>query len=163
MKKTSARLDAIRLGVPQLSAPEKPVDIRIKESFSAIPWLDRLLQRMNFGPRLSLLLRQADLKWTVGKMVMLSIFVGLAAGYLVDLRSGAVVLALLIAILAGSCPLMYILRSRRRRFDRIRSLLPDAIDLMVAAIPRRSQPQFRHGYELAGVPRAGPRRVPAML
>jgi tight adherence protein B len=110
------------------------VDIRVVETFSALPWLDRLLHRFNIAAELRLLLRQADLKWTVGRLVMLSLLSGLGVGYLVHLRTHAFVLSFLIGVAAGTGPLLYVLHVRQRRFDRIRALLPDAIDLMVAAI-----------------------------
>ena len=133
-KKTSARLDALRLGVPQLEKPDKPVDIRIADTFSSVPWFNRLLRRLDIAPRLGLMLRQADLSWTVGKLVLLCLFFGLGSGYLVKLRSDANPLAACIAVAAGSLPMLYVYRMRRRRFDRIRALLPDSIDLMVSAI-----------------------------
>jgi tight adherence protein B len=133
-KRTSARLEAIRLQLPEEGPLQKSLDVRLVETFSAVPWLDRLLQRINVAPQLRLLLRQADLKWTVGKLVLLSVFFGVGLGYLVDLRTGAVFLALLIGVAAAACPLLYVLHVRQRRFDRLRTLLPDAIDLMVAGI-----------------------------
>lgn len=133
-KRTAERLQAIRLGNPDLVAPEQPVDIRLVETFSALPWLNRWLEAANLGPQLKLLLRQADLKWTVGRLVLISLFLGLCSGYLVEIRTHAPFLALAIAVVAGACPLFYVLQMRSRRFDRIRTLLPDAIDLMVSAI-----------------------------
>jgi tight adherence protein B len=133
-QRTAARLEAIRSELPALSTPEGPVDVRIKDSFSTLPWLDRLLQRVNIAPRLQLLLRQADMDWTVGRLTLLSCVFGLGVGYLVELRTHALLFAAAMAAGAGACPLLYVLRVRQRRFDRIRSLLPDAIDLMVAAI-----------------------------
>jgi tight adherence protein B len=59
---------------------------------------------------------------------------GLGCGYLVDLRTHAVFLSLCVVVVAGACPILYVMQKRKSRFDRIRSLLPDAIDLMVASI-----------------------------
>lgn len=133
-KRTVDRLEAIRLGLPEPPAPRKSLDVRLVDTFSALPWLDRLLHRVDIAPHLQLLLRQADLKWTVGKVVLLSLLFGLGFGYLVFLRTGALFLGVCMAVAAGACPLLYVLHKRRRRFDRIRTILPDAMDLMVAAI-----------------------------
>jgi tight adherence protein B len=133
-KQTTARLKEIQLNLPHEAAPEKPVEFRITESFSTLPWLDKLLKKVNLAPELRLLLRQADLKWTVGRLILLCLLLGLCSGYLVYMRTGAVLLALLIVGAAGACPIFYVLHMRQRRFDRIRAILPDAIDLMVAAI-----------------------------
>ena len=133
-KRTAGRLEAIRLAIPEQSMPQQPLDVRLSEMFSTLPWLDRLLHRVNIAPALRLLLRQADLKWTVGRLLLLSLLLGLGLAYLVDLRTHAPLLALCIAVAAGACPIFYVLHKRQRRFDRIRMLLPDAIDLMVSAI-----------------------------
>jgi tight adherence protein B len=133
-KRTADRLEAIRSAPVALSGQQGPLDLRISEPLSGLPWLDRWLQGMNLAPRLQLMLRQADLKWTVGRLVLLSLLCGLGVGYLVDLRTHAHLFALGITVLAGAGPLLYVRHVRQRRFDRIRELLPDAIDLMVAAI-----------------------------
>jgi tight adherence protein B len=133
-KRTVERLDAIRAGFQEQSVFEQPVDIRRVESFSTLPWLDQLLQRLNIAPRLKTLLRQADMKWSVGRLIFLTVASGVVLGYLVWARTGAWLLAVLIMGIAGSGPMVYVMYMRQRRFDRIRSLLPDAIDLMVAAI-----------------------------
>src|SRR5579863_5314000 len=92
-KKTSARMEAIRLGIPQDSQPEKPVDIRVADTFSNVPWLNYLLHSMNIAPRLGTLLRQADLNWTVGRLLLMCLLLGLGGGYLVQLRTGAFMLS----------------------------------------------------------------------
>jgi tight adherence protein B len=133
-KRTVDRLEAIQRGRPERVEPQAPLDVRIVDTFSSIPWLDRLLHRVNLAPQLRLLLRQADLKWSVGRLTLLCILTGLGCGYLVDLRTHAVFLALVTIVAAGACPMLYVLQKRKSRFDRIRTQLPDAIDLMVAGI-----------------------------
>ena len=133
-KRTVERLEAIRPGGSQRESQPTPLDVRVVENFSSLPWLDRLLQRVNLAPKLRLLLRQADLKWTVGRLVLLCLLTGIAIGYLVDLRTHAILLSFCFALAAGASPLLYVLQKRQRRFERLRSQLPDAIDLMVAAI-----------------------------
>lgn len=133
-KKTSARLEAIRLGITPDSPAEQPVDIRVSDTFSNVPWLNWLLHTLDIAPRLGNLLRQANLNWTVGRLLLMCVLLGAVAGYLVELRTEAFPLALCFAVFGGSIPILYVLRMRRARFDRIRAMLPDAIDLMVAAI-----------------------------
>ncbi len=133
-KKTTARLDAIRQGIPQDAAPNQPIDIRVADTFSNVPWLNWLLHTLDIAPRLGTLLRQADVNWTVGRLLLSCLLLGLGGGYLVYLRTDAFLISAVIAVFCGSIPIMYVLRMRSRRFDRIRAQLPDAIDLMVAAI-----------------------------
>jgi tight adherence protein B len=56
------------------------------------------------------------------------------AGYPVYLRTGASLLSLFIAGMAGAAPFAYVLHRRSARFDRMRQYLPEALDLMVSAI-----------------------------
>jgi tight adherence protein B len=48
-------------------------DLRKPQHLSTIPWLDRLLLRAGIFPRLRLLLYQADLKWTVGTLILYAV------------------------------------------------------------------------------------------
>jgi tight adherence protein B len=58
----------------------------------------------------------------------------LISGYLVYLRTGVIVLAVLIGLLLGAGPLFYVFAKRRSRFARFEQGLPEAIDLMVSAL-----------------------------
>jgi len=133
-KRTVDRLQAIQRRRPERDMPQTPLDVRVEDTFSSLPWLDQLLHKVNLAPQLRLLLRQADLKWNVGKLVLLCLLTGLGCGYLVYLRTHAVILAVGIVAFTGAIPFFYVLQKRKARFDRLRLLLPDAIDLMVACI-----------------------------
>ena len=133
-KRTVDRLEAIQRRRSERDIPQTPLDVRVEDTFSTVPWLDRLLHKVNLAPQMRLLLRQADLKWTVGRLTLLCLLAGLGSGYLVNLRTHAGFLSLCVMVVAGACPILYVRQKRQRRFDRIRSLLPDVIDLMVAGI-----------------------------
>jgi tight adherence protein B len=131
-KRTVSRLES--LASPQSrAAKEESLDLRREEQLSNLPWLDRLLHQMD-AERLRLLLYQADLKWTVGWLLLMSASMAFASGALVLLRTGALLLAFVVGALAGSAPFLYVLRQRSSRFDRMRQYLPEALDLMNAAI-----------------------------
>ena len=131
-KQTVLRLES--LASPQSrAAKDDSLNLRRQEQLSNLPWLDRLLHQVD-AERLRLLLYQADVKWTVGWLLLMSASMAFASGALVLLRTGAVLLAFAIAALAGSAPFLYVLRQRSRRFDRMRQYLPEALDLMNAAI-----------------------------
>src|SRR5215207_4642111 len=49
---------------------DEVLDIRRKELMSAIPWLNRWLITLDLAPRLRVLLRQADVNWTVGGLLL---------------------------------------------------------------------------------------------
>jgi len=131
-KQTLSRLESI--GVPQSrAAKEESLNLRRDEQLSDLPWLDRLLHQVD-AERLRLLLYQADLKWSVGQLLLTSASMALVAGTLVLMRTGALLLAFGIGALAGSAPFLYVLQRRSRRFDRMRQYLPESLDLMNAAI-----------------------------
>ena len=115
-------------------ADDEIFDIRRNELLSAIPWLNRWLVKMDVAPRLRVLLSQADLKWTVGGLVLMSAACGVFAGYAVYWRTGAGPLALLVSAAAASVPFLYVRWKRGKRFSRFEQNLPDALDLIVGAL-----------------------------
>src|ERR1700748_3289144 len=84
------------------------VDLRKQELFSAVPWLNRWLLRLEIAPRLRTLLYQANLKWTVGVVLLMSLACFLMPAYLVYLRTGTIILALLVGFLLGGAPIFYV-------------------------------------------------------
>jgi tight adherence protein B len=134
-KQTLARLEsALASGVKRLDLSDEIVDLRKQELFSALPWLNQWLLRLEVAPRLRILLYQANLKWTVGGLILMSLSCFLISGYLVYLRTGVIILAVLIGLLLGAGPLFYVFAKRRSRFARFEQGLPEAIDLMVSAL-----------------------------
>ena len=113
-------------------------------AFSTLPWLDRLLRKVNLAPRLQLLLRQADLKWTVGRLVLLTLLSGLGCWYLVDLRTHVFLLATLIGGVAGVCPLLYVLAQTATPFRSHQSAPARCHRPYGPGHSGGSQPQFRH-------------------
>src|ERR1017187_5967469 len=83
-KRTVDRLEAIQRRRSERDIPQTPLDVRVEDTFSTVPWLDRLLHKVNLAPQMRLLLRQADLKWTVGRLTLLCLLAGLGSGYLVN-------------------------------------------------------------------------------
>jgi tight adherence protein B len=54
--------------------------------------------------------------------------------YLLYLRTGAVPFALLLGLLLGATPFVYVLHKRRQRFNKFEEELPEALNLMVSAL-----------------------------
>jgi tight adherence protein B len=132
-KQAVARLE--QLAVPQSSKfAEKPLNLRRADQLSALPWLDGILRKIQLSDKLRLLLRQADLPWTVGRLLLVSAMLGCVAATLINLRTGAALLSFLVGVGAAVAPLSYVFQKRAKRFDRMRQHLPEALDLMVAAI-----------------------------
>lgn len=133
-KQTLAVLEST-LAVDKPEKPKDPiVDIRKQELFSAIPWVNRWLLKLDIAPRLSRLLYQANLKWTAGALILMSITTFVIPTYLMYVRTRGVILSLLIGSLTGSAPMFYVLWKRKKRFDKFEAELPEALDLMVSAL-----------------------------
>lgn len=131
LKQTLARLDSVLIPT---GVQDEVVNIRREELLSTIPWLNRWLLRMDFFPRLRLLLYQADLNWPVGRLVVMCIFCWVAAGNLVYWRTGAGFFSTLIGAALGAVPLLYVRFKRTQRFNHFEERLPDALDMMVSAL-----------------------------
>lgn len=132
-KKTLANLDsALASNLPQLH--ELTINLRKNERFSAVPWMNRWLQQIELAPRVRLLLQQADLNWTAGRLLVMMAICFIIPGYLFFLRSHVIILSLLIGMLAGYAPLAFVLAKRQKRFNAFEQGLPEALDLMVSAL-----------------------------
>src|SRR5579859_1053750 len=131
-KQTLARLDSMLVSGGH--GHDEVVDIRRDELLSTIPWLNRWLQRIDLFPRLRLMLYQADLNWTVGGLVLMSVFCWMVAANLVFWRTGETIFSILMGGIAGIAPLFYVQQKRNARFNRFEERLPDALDMMVSAL-----------------------------
>jgi tight adherence protein B len=105
------------------------------ESLSSIsPWAN-LLERWDFIKIMRRHLEQADLSWSVGRFTMLMLLtasVALAIAMREERIPGLV--AVLIAVLCGSLPYLYIVRRRAKRFRLFEENFPDALDSLARAL-----------------------------
>lgn len=103
----------------------------VKETtFSKIAALDRFLRQNSIALGLQLLIEQADLQWTVGRLAsatLVAVVIGAALGtWLI----GPGLLGWAPGLVLGIVPYFFVLQKRNRRFRRFAALLPAAIDLM---------------------------------
>jgi tight adherence protein B len=122
------------LATSKLSVADQSVDIRKQELLSAVPLLNRWLLKLELAPRLRLLLFQADLKWTTGSLLLMCVVCFLIPAYLIYLRTGTVIFSLLIGLLLGASPFIYVLHKRAQRFAKFEENLAETLDLMVSAL-----------------------------
>jgi tight adherence protein B len=122
------------LATTKLSPADQAVDIRKEELFSAVPWINRWLLKLELAPRLRLLLYQADLKWTAGTLLLMSMICFVIPTYLIYLRTEALIPSLLIGLLLGAAPFVYVFHRRTKRFNKFEQGLPETLDLMVSAL-----------------------------
>jgi tight adherence protein B len=122
------------LGKSSDSESSDPLSFRKADNHSNIPLLDRLLQRLDVIPRIAMLLRQADLKWTPGALVLMSAAAFAIPGYIVNLKTGVLFIALGVGAVAGSLPLLFVWFKRIQRFGKFEQQLPEALDLIVSGL-----------------------------
>jgi tight adherence protein B len=133
-KKMRARLDSALAVSGKQENSDLLVDIRKNELMSAIPWLDKWLAGLELAPRLRRFLYQADLKWTVGGLLLAS-GVAFALGFaVVYIRTGAFLFALAVGVAFGAAPFGFVQFKRKKRMGKFEQGLPEAIDLMVSAL-----------------------------
>jgi tight adherence protein B len=132
-KQTLAVLESA-LAVEHSQIGDPIVDIRKSELLSAVPWINRWLLKIEVAPRLRSLLYQANVKWTAGGLILMSVACFTFPAYLIYLRTGTVIFATAIGLLTAGAPIFYVLHKRRQRFNKFEQELPEALDLMVSAL-----------------------------
>jgi tight adherence protein B len=111
-----------------------PSTFRKSEATSNIPGLNRLLHNLDLISRITRLLRQADLKWTPGALVLMCITAFAVPAYVVNFKSGNLLIAIGTGVVTGALPLGYVWFKRAKRFGKFEQQLPEALDLMVSAL-----------------------------
>ena len=102
--------------------------------YSAIPWFNRLLERVDLGQRLEMLIFQAGMGLRAGVLVMLIVSCA-AGGYVAGLMLFHRVLPALVGLAAcGSVPLFYVMWRKQQRMHAFAEQFPDALDLLVSAL-----------------------------
>ncbi len=134
IRKTLRRLETIRREAPPAGAEATRAAVRREQPLSALSWFNRLLHRAEPARRLSLLLFQADLAWTVGRLLLTAAVAASVSAYLVYARVRSFWPAVAFGLLAGCTPFGYVTHRRRRRLARIQQFLPEALDLMTGAL-----------------------------
>jgi tight adherence protein B len=122
------------LGKSSDSETSDPLSFRKADNRSNIPLLDRLLQHLDLIPRIAMLLRQADLRWTPGALVLMSVAAFAIPGYIVNLKTGVLFIALGVGAVMGSLPLLFVWFKRIQRFGKFEQQLPEALDLIVSGL-----------------------------
>lgn len=101
---------------------------------SAVPWLNRWLHSFAFGPTIRVLLNQADLKWTAGRFLLMSLAAGAAAALVSFEITASVALGILVGAAVAVLPFVYLYIRRSRRFSLIEQQLPSALDMISSAL-----------------------------
>lgn len=132
-KKVLATLNSA-LATSWTNQSDQIVDLRKQELLSAIPWINRMLLKIELAPRLRLMLYQSSLKWTAGGLIMMCGLTFVVSSYLIHLKTDNTVISALLGLAIGALPFAFVLWKRSSRFKKFEAELPDALDLMVSAL-----------------------------
>src|SRR5260370_22886749 len=113
---------------------DEVADIRKQELLSALPWLNRWLVKLDLAPQLRMLLYQANVKWTVGGLVLMSVSAWVFTGSLIYWRTNAAIPSICFSAIFFLAPGYYVTRKRSARFNAFEQKLPETLDTMVSAI-----------------------------
>lgn len=119
--------DAIRSSAHSV---DEDVQLARQELMSEIPWVNRVLLRMQITSQLKQIIDQADSQITVMRLVLFSLTAGVLAFLAASMLSPSLILALFFGVIATVLPFLHILSKRRKRLNKFLQLLPDALDLM---------------------------------
>lgn len=97
-------------------------------------WLEPIVARLPQRRDLQHLLDQADVRWSVGSLLIATVGLAAGLGSLVVIAGGGRVLALVLAAVGGSLPLAYLKRRRSKRVSKFEKDFPEAIDLLGRSI-----------------------------
>jgi len=104
-------------------------DLIKREALGTFAFLAKFFEWAGVLRRLQVMIRQADLKYKATDVLALSVITAvtiyLILGFVMDLY----LLRLLLSLLIGALPVMYISKVRARRMAKFEENLPDAIDL----------------------------------
>jgi tight adherence protein B len=122
-------------------------DIVKKRVLSEIPFLNSLLIKTPGMLKLDSLLTQANAKYPIGFFILLALFlalIGFLIGILVIKDNLA---ALMLLFIGGAFPFLYLSILKRKRIQKFRRQLPEALDLMARAL--KAGHAFTNGMRLA--------------
>jgi tight adherence protein B len=100
------------------------------ELMSEIPWMNRVLVRLQAAMHLKQMLDQADLHITPSRLIMFSGMAGMLAGLAASVITFSILVMIASALLAAALPFAHVWWKRKQRFDAFLEHLPDALDLM---------------------------------
>ena len=132
-KQVLASLDSA-LATESPSTREQIVNLRKDSALSSIPWLNAKLLRFQLAPYLHGLLKQANVKWSAGRLLAVSAACFVIPAFGVYNQFGTLAGALAAGVLVAMAPFGWIIFMRNRRFDLFQQGLPEALDLMVSAL-----------------------------
>ena len=119
--------EAIRSSV---HSDDADVQLARQELMSEIPWMNRVLVKLQATSRLKEMIDQADSHITVMRLFLFSATAGVLAFLAVSMLTTSVLLMAFCGVVAAVLPFLHIKMKRKKRLNKFLQLLPDALDLM---------------------------------
>jgi tight adherence protein B len=129
-----AQLDAALKSESRQVAHQQNLNLRKVEQVSSIPWLNKKLLNIELVPYLRKMLSQADLKWSPGRLLIMSAAALALSSYFIFMYFQSYLLALGVGVAVGGLPFGWVFFKRSRRFSAFEKHLPEALDLMVSGL-----------------------------
>ena len=123
-------------------------DVELRLHLSDIFFLDRALKRLQITRFLNRLIQQAGLRWTVGRIVLLVLFLTSMGYHVANMIGLPSIVSVAIGIGIGIIPFAYVLKKRQTRIRKIEEQLPDCISLFANVL--RAGLGLTVGMELVG-------------
>ncbi len=123
-------------GVTRSSDPmSRGPDSLFRESkISEIAWLEPVVQALPQISDLRLLLEQANIGWSAGTFLALTVGMAFSTGTSIYVLTGNVLYFIAAAAIGAFGPLAYVRRKKRRRIEAFEEGFPEAIDLLARSI-----------------------------
>jgi tight adherence protein B len=118
-----------------------------KRVLSDMPFLNRILYSFPLIERLQLTMNQANLKYTLGFIILLSMTLGLMAYMICSILTGNAPLSFLALIVSAGLPVFYVRSKKKQRMAKFEKQFPEALSLIARAL--RAGHAFASGMKLA--------------
>ena len=135
--KTSAAVDS----------EEERLDIIKKRVLSDMPFFNQIFSLLPGVERLDTIMRQANVKYTVGFFLLSSMAMGLTGYVFFFILTKKAVFAFLVAMASACLPLFHVRLKKKRRMAKFEKQLPEALGLIARAL--RAGHAFTSGMKLA--------------
>jgi tight adherence protein B len=123
-------------GFDRGAAPAAVLDPGIlkREVYSDLPLVNAILRRIKLAADIDTLIKQADSSWTVGRVLFGALVIAVVVGTLSGAWFHSTVMGLVVGLVAGNGPYIYLRVKRTSRLRKFEAILPDAIDLLGRAL-----------------------------
>ena len=132
-RKSDARQERLQQRVAEalqgLRSPDGEIQISRDDSIGGHPVINRLLSSIDFIKSLDRMIRQADVRITVSRLLVFSFLAGLMA-WMAAYTVVNFLFALFLAIPAAALPLLHVSLKRKKRLIKFNAQLPDSLDLL---------------------------------